>query len=377
MKKLTYDEVKKFIERLGFELITKEYLDKDNPLTIKDNEGFYYQYTYKKLKNRNVYYRYAQDNPYTIDNIRLWCKINNKYYELVDEVFINRFSPLKWKCLKEDCGDYFSARWSSIFNGKICTTCKSSLKHLYNNLQESHPCLVEEWHPTKNGDLTPHKVSYGTDKKVWWQCSKNPKHEWEAYIYNRSDGYGCPYCAGKLASEDYNLLLEYPELCKEWDYQKNDKKPEEYTSKSGAIVWWICSICENNWKSRIVGRSREDKGCSVCKLSKGEKIILKYLDLHNYEHEKQKEFDGLLGLGGNNLSFDFYIPNLNLLIEYQGEFHDGVARMQTQNEFEKQQEHDKRKKEYAQKHNIKLLEIWYQDFDKIEIILEKELNSYI
>jgi hypothetical protein len=43
-------------------------------------------------------------------------------------------------------------------------------------------------------------------------------------------------------------------------------------------------------------------------------------------------------------------------------------------EFEYQQEHDKRKREYAEKHNIKLLEIWYWDFDNIETILKKELN---
>ena len=73
--------------------------------------------------------------------------------------------------------------------------------------------------------------------------------------------------------------------------------------------------------------------------------------------------------------YDFYLPEHNLLIEYQGQFHDGTAHQQSKKEFERQQEHDKRKREYAKDNNIKLLEIWYYDFDNIEEILNKELNQ--
>lgn len=46
----------------------------------------------------------------------------------------------------------------------------------------------------------------------------------------------------------------------------------------------------------------------------------------------------------------------------------------TKKDFEKQLEHDRRKREYAKQHNIKLLEIWYYDMDNIEDILVKKLN---
>ena len=61
-----------------------------------------------------------------------------------------------------------------------------------------------------------------------------------------------------------------------------------------------------------------------------------------------------------------------MLIEYQGEYHDGTAKMQTEIEFFKQKEHDKRKRQYADKHNIQLLEIWYYEYDNVENIL----NNY-
>ena len=63
----------------------------------------------------------------------------------------------------------------------------------YNDLQSVNPTLASEWHPTKNGVLTPNMVSYGSGKKVWWRCKLG--HEWQAYINHRSNGIGCPICA--------------------------------------------------------------------------------------------------------------------------------------------------------------------------------------
>ena len=67
------------------------------------------------------------------------------------------------------------------------------------------------------------------------------------------------------------------------------------------------------------------------------------------------------------------MPAYNLLIEYQGQYHDGTASNQTKKQFLQQQEHDHRKREYAKYNNIELLEIWYWDFDRIEQILDEFL----
>ena len=111
-------------------------------------------------------------------------------------------------------------------------------------------------------------------------------------------------------------------------------------------------------------------------MSEGEKVISKFLNYNNIEHEYEKAYEGLIGIGYGNLSYDFYLPNCNLLIEYQGGQHESYTKgFHTSYDcFERQQEHDKRKREYAKDNNIKLLEIWYYDFDNIEEILKKELN---
>ena len=62
------------------------------------------------------------------------------------------------------------------------------------NLAKLHPNLAKEWHPTKNGDLNPTDFTPGSNKKVWWRCLKNPKHEWQAIVNSRAKGSGCPEC---------------------------------------------------------------------------------------------------------------------------------------------------------------------------------------
>ena len=86
----------------------------------------------------------------------------------------------------------------------------------------------------------------------------------------------------------------------------------------------------------------------------------------------------MFGVGGRKLRYDFYLPDFDLLIEYQGNFHDGssfVGDFFTKERLEIQQEHDERKRKYAKKHNIKLLEIWYWDFDNIEKILNNNIKG--
>ena len=124
--------------------------------------------------------------------------------------------------------------------------------------------------------------------------------------------------------------------------------------------------------------TRYDNGvvCLECNISQLEYKTKEILVKYNVEYEVQVEYKGLIGLKGGNLSYDFYLPDYNLLIECQGEQHEKFTPTfhRTEKGFEKQLEHDRRKREYAKQHNIDLLEIWYYDIDNIEEILINELN---
>ena len=140
-----------------------------------------------------------------------------------------------------------------------------SLKNLY-------PKIAKEWHPTKNGNLKPEGVTVGSDKKVWWKCPKGEDHEWKVSVAHRSRGRGCPFCAGKRASKDYNLAVLSPDLAKEWHPTKNGNlKPEGVTVGSDKKVWWKCSRRKaHEWESTVANRFY-GRGCPFCSGRRGTK----------------------------------------------------------------------------------------------------------
>lgn len=128
-------------------------------------------------------------------------------------------------------------------------------------------------------------------------------------------------------------------------------------------------------------KGNNKNGCSVCVSSMGERKIYKTLSNMNVKDiVTQKTFDDLFGIGNGFLRYDFYLPDYNLLIEYQGEQHERPIRFNGESQevadekFKRQKEHDMRKREYAKLHNIKLLEIWYWEYDNIEEILNKNIK---
>ena len=93
----------------------------------------------------------------------------------------------------------------------------------------------------------------------------------------------------------------------------------------------------------------------------------------NIKYISQYKFNDLTGLNGGLLSYDFYLPQYNILIEYQGKQHKmPIEYFGGQETFKIQKEHDKRKREYAFKHHIKLIEVWY--YEDANEKLAKSLN---
>lgn len=95
-----------------------------------------------------------------------------------------------WQCEK---GHEWEAVISTRTTGNNCPYCANQkvLKG-YNDLATLNPKLALEWHPVKNGELTPSDVMSGSNKKAWWICEKG--HEWEAVISSRNGGCGCKEC---------------------------------------------------------------------------------------------------------------------------------------------------------------------------------------
>lgn len=125
--------------------------------------------------------------------------------------------------------------------------------------------LIKEWNYDKNGDLSPKMISLGSDKKVWWKCSRG--HEWQAAVSSRTGKQkcGCPYCTGqKVLSGENDLQTLYPKIAKEWDYEKNIKKPNQIRPMDNRKYWWLCSKCGESYQSTPNHRVGRNSGCPKC-----------------------------------------------------------------------------------------------------------------
>ena len=130
-------------------------------------------------------------------------------------------------------------------------------------LINTFPLISTEWHPSKNGNLTPENVTAKSGKKVWWLCKEG--HEWEALISNRTKNMsGCPYCAGKRAIVGVNdLQTVNPALAEEWHPTKNGKTtPADMMSSSANKYWWMCKD-GHEWQASLDSRKR-GAGCPFC-----------------------------------------------------------------------------------------------------------------
>jgi rubrerythrin len=74
------------------------------------------------------------------------------------------------------------------------------------SLAEKNPQLAAEWHPTKNGSVTPFDVRPRGRAKAWWQCRFG--HEWYALVAPRVEGVGCPHCS-IIGISGRQVRLEY------------------------------------------------------------------------------------------------------------------------------------------------------------------------
>ena len=110
-------------------------------------------------------------------------------------------------------------------------------------------------------------------------------------------------------------------------------------------------------------------GCPQCNESKGERSIRQWLQLHNIAYISQKSFSDCRDK--KPLPFDYYLPDYNTVIEYDGEQHyRPVEFFGGTKHFEKVSYHDRIKNDYCKAHNISLLRIPY--FKNVDI----ELNKY-
>lgn len=229
-----------------------------------------------------------------------------------------------WLCPK--CGyEYQAVINKRTRSGESCPCCGPIAKRIkvgFNDLATTHPVIAVEWHPTKNGELTPEEVTQGSNKRVWWVCP-TCKSDYDAVVAARVRGAACPYCAGKRVKAGYNdLATRYPEVAKEWHPTKNGEfTPSDVLPRSEKKYWWKCSRCGNEWKATPDSRINR-MSCPECSFyaqtSFPEQAVLYYVKQAFPDAEGRSRKLGV--------ELDIYIPSKSTAIEYDGVFYHAGGR---------------------------------------------------
>ena len=191
-------------------------------------------------------------------------------------------------------------------------------------------------------------------------------------------GKGCCECRKDKVSKAQKMTHE-EFVDKVYKMNKNIKIVGKYKS-SHTNIDVECLLCGRSWFSRPNNIFSKGIVCTCQQntfMSKGEQKIAEILEIYGINYYYQQPFEGLIGVNNGLLSYDFYLSDYNLLIEFQGEQHYKSCEIfGGEEKFKIQQEHDKRKQEYALSHKIDLLSIPYNKYTSIEKILIDKLNIY-
>lgn len=181
-----------------------------------------------------------------------------------------------WKC--PICGGTWKSPISSIVARKVksCRSCSmkengNTLTRVktarYGSLAEKSELLLRQWDYENNGTLSPYGIPLNYSFKVAWKCDKCG-YKWSSSPNSRvrvDTIAGCPHCTGRVAMSGVDdLATLYPDIAKEWDYEKNKGvSPTEIKPYSNKKYYWICPACNNSY-SAYPGNRVKGSGCPEC-----------------------------------------------------------------------------------------------------------------
>lgn len=218
------------------------------------------------------------------DIAKEWHPVRNGVFT-PNQVRYNSSRRVWWQC---EQGHEWQTSIQNRVMGSGCPICHGKkVIEGENDLSTLYPEIAKEWHPGKNGYLTPQTVSVNSNRRVWWQCEHG--HEWQAQIFSRTHSHtNCPICAGKKVCPGYNdLETLFPGIAKEWHPKKNGNLlPDNILAGSHKKVWWQDRF-GHEWEATIDSRTRKNHGCPYCS---GQKVLAGFNDLASLEPELAKEW---------------------------------------------------------------------------------------
>ena len=153
---------------------------------------------------------------------------------------------------------------------------RTSNSNVHNNiLSIARSDLLIDWDYEKNASIcSPDEVTIGSKKEVWWRCHLCGAEYYKKIVYVKN-GHGCKACGYKrtgeknsdpagLKNKNSETVADYPEIAKEWDYEKNSPlTPSDVTVGSNKKMWWICPK-GHSYSTIPWNRIKKGSGCTIC-----------------------------------------------------------------------------------------------------------------
>jgi len=275
------------------------------------------------------------------------------------------------------CGHHekYDVSWDKFYSNRRCPKCANKKRNESKTFSHEKICrkineLDSNYYVCKD---SPRYRNAKTKLKL--SCGKHFYYvNWIGFMI----GNRCPHCSGSYKYNHQEICEEVNKL--DMNYKVCDNSPKYKNCHTKLKLYH--STCGNKfdvtWNEFRNGR----RPCGCYSNSKNEILIRDYLKEKGISFKEQVKFNNLVSDKGNKLRYDFGIyreDKLSFLLEYDGEQHfrpatfGGISQEQAEENFTKQQYHDKLKNDYAKENNIPLLRIRY-DEDTI-FVLENYLKG--
>lgn len=290
-------------------------------------------------------------------------------YDYSKAKYIDNKTKIIIICKKYGHGEFIQIP-SDHINGHGCPKCSGRLKYTKEEFIIRSQSIHKDEFENPRYDYS--KVVYINNKtKVKIICNKHGIFEQKPESHTNQKN-GCPKCS-RVAIP---TTIEFVEKCKqihknEYGQPKYDYSKTVYTNAFSKVA----IICSNHGEFlQVANYHLRGNGCPTCKDSKGEMKILSFLTQQKINKIRNKRFSDCKHK--YELPFDFYLPDHNICIEYDGEFHYNLSKFRDNEiKLSNMQRNDKIKDKYCKDNNIYLIRIPYWNFDKIDDILKQELKT--
>lgn len=359
--------IKEKIAENGLVMIESTFTILKNGFFAFTPEGYIVKVTANSIYKNQSNPIFSNLNPYTIYNINRFLYLNNIETILLSKEYHRNRVPLEWMC---SCGKEFKVSWSAFLQGqRICRCCARRkwflipVDKLKADFKNRGYRLLTETPKTKK-------------EKVEYECLKHlDKGVQEISITKFYDRHqGCKYCG--LEINAMHRAVDEKE-CMKLTQSKGLNFIKSYLEDGRTKIDFTCDKHKDKGVQTfsITQMRKTRSGCKYCNMATytNEERINSLLESWGLLFERQRSFKECRDK--NAMPFDFYIPDFNLLIEYQGEQHycviprGSMTEQEAIDNLELIQKHDEIKREYCSENNINYIEIPYWESEDIENFL--------